>query len=229
MFTPAAGGTRKVALTMGSTSKSGGPLIVYWYATGSSPTEVSRGLPMSTVSAAGGVVAAPYDPNTSDSFPWISHTSDHEALFDEILACAAQKTSISTARVHAAGFSAGGLMTTALSYDRSKYLASVATYSGGNPGTFQEMNNKFAAMIMTGGTSDNVFGQDFYTGSKNWQTTLKNAGHFAMFCDHGGGHMIPSKLVPGVFQFFLDHPYGTNPSPYAGGKIPTTINPPCIE
>ena len=120
-------------------------------------------------------------------------------------------------------------MTTHLSYARSQYVASVAAYSGGNSGMFQEMNNKFAAMIMTGGTSDNVYGQDFYNGSKAWQTSLKGAGHFAMFCDHGGGHSIPSKLVPGVFQFFMDHPYGTNPSPYAGGKIPSGINPPCVE
>jgi hypothetical protein len=227
-FNPASGGARKVAITMGSASKTGGPLIVYWYATGSNPTEASRGLPLSTVSAAGGVVAAPYDPNTGDTFPWLSHFTDHDALFDEILACAVQKTTISNGRVHAVGFSAGALMTTHLSYSRSKYLASVATYSGGAQGTFQEMNNKFPAMIMTGGTGDVVV-TDFYTASQQWQMTLKNAGHFAMFCDHGGGHSIPTKLVPGVFQFFLDHPYGTNPSPYAGGKIPSGINPPCIE
>jgi poly(3-hydroxybutyrate) depolymerase len=227
-FNPVSGGARKVALTMGDASKSGGPLIVYWFATNSTPAEAARGLPAATVAAAGGVIAAPYDPNfPGDTFPWLSHFTDHDALFDEILACAAQKTKISAARVHSVGFSAGALMTTHLSFARSKFLASVATYSGGAKGSFQEMNNKFPAMIMTGGTGDVVV-TDFFAASKQWQADLKAAGHFAMLCDHGGGHSIPAKLVPGVFQFFMDHPYGTNPSPYAG-NIPTGINPPCVE
>jgi predicted esterase len=180
---------------------------------------------VSAVSAAGGIIAAPYDSYT-DQFPWTMHFTDHDALFDEIIACAAQKTTVSPARIHALGFSAGALMTTHLSFARSKSLASVAAYSGGQQGTaqFQEMNNKFPAMVITGGTGDFAF-IDFYVPSQTWQTTLKSAGHFAMFCDHGGGHRIPaSTVVGGVFQFFMDHPYGTNPSPYAGGKIPSAIS-----
>jgi hypothetical protein len=49
-----------------------------------------------------------------------------------------------------------------------------------------------------------------------------------MFCDHGGGHSLPTRLVPGVWQFFVDHPYGRVPSPYVG-NIPAGIAPPCIE
>jgi predicted esterase len=148
-------------------------------------------------------------------------------LFDEVLACAVQKTKISTARIHALGFSAGALMTTHLSFARSKYMASVATYSGGATGQFQEPNNKFAAMIMTGGMND-ILVINFYNSSQQWQQTLKAAGHFAMFCDHGGGHSLPTRLVPGVWQFFVDHPYGRVPSPYVG-NIPAGIAPPCIE
>jgi predicted esterase len=138
-----------------------------------------------------------------------------------------QKTKISTTRIHALGFSAGALMTTHLSFARSKYLASVATYSGGAMGTFQEPNNKFAAMIMTGGMADIVV-NNFYTSSQEWFQNLKTNGHFAMFCDHGGGHSIPLRLVPGVWQFFVDHPYGRVPSPYEG-HLPSSIAPPCIE
>jgi hypothetical protein len=226
-FNPA-GGARKVAITLGDASKTAGPLIVYWFATGSNPTEATRsGLPASAVAAAGGIIAAPYDVAGAGSFPWLSQVTQHYALFDEILACAAQKTKISPARVHSLGFSAGGLMTTQLSFARSKYLASVAAYSGGEQmgGTkFQENANKHAAMIMTGGTGDFAF-IDFYVPSQTWQADFKAAGHFAMFCDHGGGHRIPSStVVAGVFQFFMDHPYGANPSPYAGGKIPSAIS-----
>jgi poly(3-hydroxybutyrate) depolymerase len=216
-----------MSLTDASQTISGGPLVFYWYATGSNPLEARRGLPMADVTAAGGIVVAPYDVAGAGTYPWLNNFAQHDALFDEVLACAVQKTKISTSRVHALGFSAGGLMTTHLSYARSKYLASVATYSGGAMGQFQESNNKFAAMIMTGGMGDIVV-NNFYNSSQAWQSTLKGAGHFAMFCDHGGGHTIPTRLVPGVWQFFVDHPYGRVPSPYQG-HIPAGIAPPCIE
>jgi poly(3-hydroxybutyrate) depolymerase len=227
-FNPA-GGARQVAITMGDASKTGGPLIVYWHATGSNPTEPTRtggGLPVSAVAAAGGIIAAPHDVPNAGTFPWLSNYTLHDTLFDEIFACAVQKTKISPARVHTLGFSAGGMMATHLSFARSKSLASVAAYSGGGSAGWQDMNNKFATMIITGGTTD-IFGgtTNFYTMGQTWQTTLKNAGHFAMFCDHGGGHRLPgAAVVGGVFQFFMDHPYGTNPSPYAGGKIPSAIS-----
>jgi hypothetical protein len=227
-FNPASG-ARMVSMSMGASAQTmSGPLIFYWFATGSSPSEATRGLPLSQVTAAGGIVVAPYDVSGAGTFPWLSQLAQHDELFDEILGCAVQKTKIDVKRIHALGFSAGALMTTHLSYARSKYMASVATYSGGQNGMFQEMNNKFAAMIMTGGTNDIVV-NDFFMSSQAWQTTLKGAGHFAMLCNHGGGHSIPTRLVPGVWQFFVDHPYGTNPSPYAGGKIPSGINPPCVE
>ena len=227
-FNPA-GGARQVAMTLtdAASTISGGPLIFYWFATTSNPTEAQRGLPIAQITAAGGIVVAPYDVAGAGTFPWLSQLSQHDALFDEVLACAVRKTQISTARVHAVGFSAGALMTTHLSFARSKYLASVATYSGGASGQFQEPNNKFAAMIMTGGPND-ILINNFYTSSQQWQQTLKAAGHFAMFCDHGGGHSIPLALVPGVWQFFVDHPYGRVPSPYQG-HIPASIAPPCVE
>ncbi len=228
MFNPV-GGARRVSLILTDAARTtaGGPLVFYWFATGSSPVEARRGLPIPQVTAAGGIVVAPYDVPGAGMFPWLSQLSQHDALFDEVLACAVQKTKISTTRVHALGFSAGALMTTHLSFARSKYLASVATYSGGAMGTFQEPNNKFAAMIMTGGMADIVV-NNFYTSSQEWFQNLKTNGHFAMFCDHGGGHSIPLRLVPGVWQFFVDHPYGRVPSPYQG-HLPSSIAPPCIE
>jgi len=81
-------------------------------------------------------------------------------------------------------------------------------------------------MLMTGGSNDIVV-VNFFEQSQAWQTELKARGSFAMFCNHGGGHSIPARLVPGVWQFFKDHPYGRTPSPYAGG-IPGGINPPCM-
>jgi poly(3-hydroxybutyrate) depolymerase len=210
-----------------SAATTSGPLIFYWFATTSNPTEARRGLPINDVTAAGGIVVAPYDVPNAGTFPWLSNQPMHDALFDEVLACAVQKTKIDTSRIHSLGFSAGALMTTHLAHARSKYMASVATYSGGGTGPYQESNNKFAAMMMTGGPNDTVV-INFYTSSQQWQTELKARGNFSMFCNHGGGHTIPTRLVPGVWQFFKDHPYGRSPSPYVGA-IPSGIAPPCAE
>jgi poly(3-hydroxybutyrate) depolymerase len=228
-FNPS-GGARTVTIHISDVNKTTrGPIVFYWHATGSQPTEASRGLPLPTILAAGGVVIAPTDVANAGTFPWLSNFNLHDALVDEVLGCALQKANIDTNHIHSAGFSAGALMTTHLSFSRSKFIASVATYSGGASGSFQDPNNKFAAMIMTGGMGNDMVVQDFYASSVAWQKQLKDAGHFAMLCDHGGGHSIATKLVPGVWQFFLDHPFGRNPSPYAGGKIPSGVNPPCVE
>ena len=227
-FQPA-GGARQVTITMGpAAATQRGPLIFYWYATGSSVREAARGLPINAITAAGGIVVAPQDVANAGTYPWLSNLAQHDALFDEVVACAVRKTMIDPRHIHAIGFSAGALMTTHLSYARSKVLASVAAYSGGAAGTFQEPNNKFAALIFTGGPNDIVV-QNFFQSSQQWQATLKNAGHFTLFCNHMGGHSIPIRLVPGVWQFFQDHPYGTVPSPYAGGKTPASLAPPCVE
>jgi hypothetical protein len=223
------GAARRVVISMSSAAETmSGPLIFYWHATGGAPSEAQRGLPVREVTAEGGIVVAPIDVANAGAFPWLSQFAEHDALFDEVLGCAVQNTMIDIRRIHALGWSAGGIMSTHLSCARSKYISSVATYSGGGGCMFQEMDNKFAAMILAGGPGDQLV-LNFYTGSMDWQARLKEAGHFAMFCDHGGGHSIPTRLVPAVWQFFKDHPYGTNPSPYAGGMMPSTISSVCEE
>ena len=44
----------------------------------------------------------------------------------------------------------------------------------GANGTVQDPNNKFAAMIMTGGMGNDMVVQDFYASSVAWQKTLKD-------------------------------------------------------
>lgn len=223
------GGARQVMISMTDAAKTRrGPLIFYWYATGSSVAEAARGLPLAAVTAAGGIVVAPHDVAGAGTFPWLQNLTRHDALVDEVVACALRNTMIDSRRIHTVGFSAGALMATHLSYARSKLLASVAAYSGGAAGMFQEQSNKFPVLIFTGGPNDIVV-QNFFQSSQAWQTTLKDAGHFTLFCNHLGGHSIPTRLVPGVWQFFQDHPYGTAPSPYAGGKVPGSLAPPCVE
>jgi poly(3-hydroxybutyrate) depolymerase len=227
-FSPAGIAARSAQVYMSSAAATmHGPLIIYWYATGSSTAEVEYSLntTLATIEATGGIVVAPQaDPNAGE-FEWYivngSSKLDDFLVADEIVACAAQTTQIDTTHIHSMGMSAGALQTTAMSFLRSDYLASVVTYSGGMPPGFTPSNenpaNKFAALIFDGGSTDDVFGVDFQMASQTYYTTLTGEGHFAAICDHGMGHAIPTAAAPSVALFFQANGFGVYPSPYANG------------
>ncbi|HEY8088606.1 MAG TPA: hypothetical protein VIF09_12195 [Polyangiaceae bacterium] len=226
-FAPAGIPARKVALSMTDAAKTlHGPLVFYWHGTGSSPAEAAYALgsTLAAIEAAGGIVAAPYHDPNAGQFPWylVGGTKTDDLLVaDEVLACVAASLGIDRAHVHSIGFSAGGLQTTAMSYLRSSYLASVVTFSGGLPQgytpTSQDPANKFAALIFDGGSSDNAFGFDFQAASQLYATTLKGAGQFSAICNHGGGHSIPTDAAPSIWAFFQANGFGVYPSPYVKG------------
>jgi poly(3-hydroxybutyrate) depolymerase len=230
-FAPAGIPPRKVKLAIDAAT-TGGPLVLYWHATGSSPLEAAYALGSSVVdiTSAGGVVATPYSDPAAGTFEWFivngSAKLDDFVLADEIVACLAQGNRIDPSHVHSVGMSAGGLQTTATSFLRSSYIASVATFSGGMPDGFapipQRADNKFAALIFAGGASDNVFGVDFEAASERYRSTLVANGHFAALCDHGNGHEIPTNVGASVTAFFAANGFGVWPSPYASG-LPSTF------
>jgi len=225
-FAPAGIPPRKVKLALDAALPRG-ELVIYWHATGSSPQEAaySLGATQVAITSAGGVVAAPYSDDAAGQFEWFivngNAKLDDFVLADEIVACLAAANRIDPAHVHSMGMSAGALQTTALSFVRSSYVASVATYSGGMPDGFtpanQNPDNKFAALIFAGGASDNVFGLDFKAASERYQQMLAASGHFAAICDHGNGHNIPLDAAPSVAEFFTANGFGAWPSPYANG------------
>lgn len=230
MFAPAGIPPRKVKLALG-TPTGNGPLILYWHATGSSPVEAAYALgsTLTAITQAGGIVATPYADPTAGTFEWFivnqSPKQDDFLVADEIVACLAQAHAIDTNHIHSMGMSAGGLQTTATSFIRSSYIASVSTFSGGVPPGFsppiQNPDNKFAALIFDGGTSDNVFGVDFKAASEQYRSMLDASGHFAAICDHGMGHNIPLDAAPSVATFFTANAFGAWPSPYSAGLPPT--------
>jgi len=233
-FAPAGMAPRKVKLTFDATAATGsGPLIIYWFATGSAPLEAaySLGATQGQITAAGGVVAAPYADSTAGQFEWfivnMSPKLDDFLLADEIVGCLAAAHRIDTHQIHSMGMSAGALQTTAFSFLRSDYVASVATYSGGMPPGFmpaiENPDNKFAALIFDGGTSDDVFSVDFKAASEAYAATLTASGHYAELCNHGQGHAIPLDAAPSVAAFFAANPFGAWPSPYAASGLPSTF------
>jgi poly(3-hydroxybutyrate) depolymerase len=199
-----------------------GPLVIYWYATGSSVSEVTRGLgqaAITEITGQGGVVAAMYKTTaqgtTTGNNVW--YTGDFD-ITDEVVACAITQQHIDPRRIHAIGFSAGGLQSGYMAYARSNYMASVVTYSGGSlTTTLQDSANPPAAMCQHGDPGSDVVGLDFAMSSASMEADLKKKGGFAIDCNHGGGHMIPTADVASSYRFMKDHPYKLRPEPYAGG------------
>jgi hypothetical protein len=226
-FAPAGIPPRMVNLAFDASKVGSGELIFYWYATGSSTLEAaySLGATETTIEQAGGIVATPYADPTAGEFEWfivnMSPKLDDFLVADEVVACLAQAKMIDPTHIHSMGMSAGALQTTAVSFLRSSYIASVATYSGGIPPGYtpviEDPDNKFAALIFDGGSADDVFGVDFQAASMLYETTLQSAGHFAAICDHGMGHSIPLDAAPSVATFFAANGFGAWPSPYAAG------------
>lgn len=218
---------RKIRIWMSEkTNTLDGPLVFYWHGTGGSPDEAITGLGEDTIAAIlaeGGIVAAPYHDPEAGEFPWFLTTyplndrEDDLRVADEILACADEKIGIDSARIHSLGFSAGGLHTAQMSFRRSSYIASVATYSGGIRDNATPPNqypaNKFPAMILHGGITDVVF-ISFQKASESYRDLLVSKGHFAILCNHGMGHTIPTNARVSVWRFFQDHRYGFDPSIY---------------
>ena len=226
-FAPAGMPPRKVKLSFDASKVGHGPLIFYWFATGSAPAEAaySLGATLGAITGAGGIVAAPYADATAGQFEWFivnqSAKLDDFLLADEVVGCLAQAQLFDPTHIHSMGMSAGALQTTAVSFLRADYIASVATYSGGVPPGFNPTNedpaNKFAALIFDGGASDNVFSVDFQAASMTYKTMLDASGHFTAICDHGKGHAIPLDAAPSVAAFFVANGFGAWPSPYASG------------
>jgi predicted esterase len=222
-FAPAGIPPRKVKLELNPASQ-GGPLVLYWHATGSSPQEAAYALgsTQAKITSAGGIIATPYSDPAAGQFEWYlvngSPKQDDFVLADEIVACLANR--IDTTHIHSMGMSAGALQTSALGLLRASYIASVATFSGGLTAGFtppsQNPENKFAALLFVGGASDNVFGVDFVAATKRYQDMLRADGHFTVFCDHGKGHTIPLDAAPGVAAFFETAGFGASPTQVAG-------------
>ena len=63
-------------------------------------------------------------------------------------------------------------------------------------------DNKFAAMIIYGGTSDVQSNLSFELTSIKYLRTLFGMGHFAFLCNHETGHTIPGDIQPAIWTFF---------------------------
>jgi hypothetical protein len=222
-------------------------LIAYHWLNASSSSIIRDGELESAAEQMKFIVVVPDDLQKDDGkrayqFTWpFAETWGQKAeltFFDDMLACVGEQYRIDKRRVHAVGVSAGGLWVTFLSTtDRAKHLASIESLSGGlgaDPLGAWKMEyvpqpNKFPALVLWGGTSDWMI-LDFNTASTRYRGALLTDDHFVVSCTHDKGHAMPpidppkdgsTRLKP-IWQFLLDHPYGTTraTSPYAKDGLP---------
>jgi hypothetical protein len=224
----AGGGSIQAQIWMGT--KGGGPIVVYWHGTASSPAgEIPIAFDTNAVAAAGGIIigfnansrTGSTSGNTGDA---VWYTSDG-AFADQAVACAIQNNHMDPTSIHTAGYSAGGLQTVWMWYARSGYLASVISYSGGssfiNTAPMQDASNLASAIVAHGASGSDALGVDFAQASATWEMAIKQGGGFSIDCNDGGNHLdFFGKRAPGIqkvaFKFFQDHPFGVKPDPYAG-------------
>src|SRR6185503_16267165 len=117
---------------------------------------------------------------------------------------------------------------------RSSYVAAAAPHSGGlaRPRALQDPTRVPAVMVTHGGSSDTTNSTtktvpgsdvrevlvDFGTTSKILLDALVPSEAFLVNCNHMNGHCGDSAaLVEQSWEFMKAHPFGTKPSPYAGG------------
>jgi dienelactone hydrolase len=229
----AGGGSIQAQVWAGSPT-GGGPLILYWNGTASSPGgEIPIAFNVSQVTGAGGLIVGfvsgsrtgPTGADTGGDLYWYS---TDVAMADQAVACAIDQYKIDTRHIHVAGYSAGALQTVYMWHARSAYVASVISYSGGEitindaqtgDAPFENSGNIEPAIAAHGATgSDNLI-VDFANASTTWEQQIKQAGGFSIDCNDGGNHTdFFTKRAPGLqpvaWKFFNDHPYGVKPEPY---------------
>jgi predicted esterase len=206
-----------------------GPLLFTWHGTGGNGRQALRQLPQSVrddIVAQGGIIIAPSDNGQVRAGRDVTfvlgvwYDGADLAFADQIVACAVQNHNIDPRRIFVTGCSAGGLMAGVMSVERSDYVAAVAPNSGGlATGQFQLQNADRvpAVMSMYGGDSDTVV-VNFGDTTRTLTNVLKPKGSFVVECNHGMGHCgAPVSLHERAWEFMKAHPFGTKPSPFAGG------------
>jgi hypothetical protein len=220
------------SVTAGEKKDGTGALLIYYYGTGklggvtSLPAAIK-----SDITAQGGIVFALNEAKNTggDCSGTGTFGIDDFKVVDQFVACAVKNYGINPKRIYATGCSAGGLTSGCMGIMRSNYIAAVAPNSGGvtiGYGKLQDPKRVPNVITMNGGSGDNVI-VNFGETSEGYDNYILKYGGFAVNCIHSSGHCgAPAALYQSAWQFLKDHPYGTKPSPYAGG-LPSGFHASC--
>lgn len=209
-----------------------GSLLIYYYGTGKLGDVNSLPAAIKTdITAQGGIVFALNEAKNTggDCSGTGTFGIDDFKVVDQFVACAVKNYGIDPKRIYATGCSAGGLTSGCMAIMRSSYVAGVAPNSGGvtiRYGKLQDPTRVPNVITMNGGSGDNVI-VNFGETSEGYDNYILKAGGFAVNCVHSSGHCgAPAALYQSAWQFLKDHPFGTKPSPYAGG-LPSGFHSSC--
>ncbi len=164
---------------------------------------------------------------------------DELLFFDHMLACISQQYNVNLNCVSSVGVSAGGTWTTYLAHERSQYLASFISLSGGagRPGDYlnpvqywTHAAHILPAIVLWGGPFD-WCGLSFAALSNYLEDYLTEDGHFFVECIHNCQHAEPPSEEDAMtkyaflWQFVFDHPYWLEDgkSPYLFTGLPDTF------
>lgn len=207
----------------------GAPVIIFWHDRGATPQQVQAALGpdlIDQIAAQGGVVVAPFPgpPLAARARPWTRlaapFSDDDLLLTDTLVGCLRDELGIDPFRIHTLGFGDGAIQSAILAAERASFIASSAVFSGGldrslfdptdaRPGLPQP------SLVFYGGDEDRVDGTDFGGAARLWWEDQMLRGRFSAICNHERGHVLPDDVQSVLLAFFLTHPYGLAPSPWA--------------
>ena len=172
-------------------------------------------------------------PDGQGRFPveWDLHGDLDLGFFDDVLACLVQQFPVDRRRVHAAGYSAGGVMAARLAERRAGQLASLVSWSGGirddrHRLVVGPLPRALPGLLYHGGADDRPawVGQP---GTLELAEALLAAGQRPVVCDHEQGHTIPDtdRTFLDMGAFFIAHPWGGSDPAEAGVSLPAYCQP----
>ena len=215
------GGPRRVTWLFGD-SKDAQPraFLMVFHGIGATGKSMIPRLQLDALAESGVVIAVP-DGLPTARFGW---GAGPRGMYDAMLVsdlrqCAYERLGIDLARVHATGFSAGGLWTTLQLMHASEMYASVTIYSGGDLPPFvnyKTPKHDVPALVIWGGKNDvyrsRGFNVQFDGAARRVSEALQRDGHFVVRCNHGGGHVLPREYSSLLHQWTVAHTFG-RPSP----------------
>lgn len=219
-------GSRDVELFFDPTVASrvrGAPLILFQHDIDATPLQVRAALSPNIVDqirAGGGVIAAPFPGPSVGPFPGSPPLTDDDlALTDALVACLFNQLGLDPFRISALGVGVGGLRTAALAAERSNFIANAGVFGGGflpgAPRPFVSFpDNPQPTMIFHGGPNDVLDSLSFFDAAELWFEDQTLLGRFSAICNTAQGRVIPTGVQDELFDFFLAHPFGTDPSPF---------------
>ncbi len=197
----------------------GAPVIFAWHWLGGSSGDIVRTMDLDDLAEDEGVIIIAPDSDGS-AYEW--HFLDGPdgnpdlLLFEDLLSCIWQQYDVDLDRIYSLGMSAGGLMTTYVTMHEAQWLAATAPFSGGTIDGFYDTPERPLPILLTwGGASDTYSTLSFDDTSQHFSSNVQADGSFVVECVHSGGHTIPNGATDYAWEFFVDHPMGVDPEPYA--------------